>query len=56
MTRLEIRSAAALGAAALAAGPGLRLPATQETVEPLPNPALDAAYDRWTAACYPPQV
>ena len=53
VTRLEIRSAAALGAAALAAGPGLRLPTTQETVEPLPNPALDAAYERWTARLLP---
>ncbi len=53
VTRLEIRSAAALGAAALAAGPGLRLPMAQETVEPVPDPALDAAYVRWADTCYP---
>ncbi|MEZ5193989.1 MAG: hypothetical protein R2734_16870 [Nocardioides sp.] len=47
-----MRSASALGAAALAAGPELPLPATAATGEPCADPALQEAFAAWRELCY----
>lgn len=54
VTRVELRSAAALGAALLSAGTGVNVPLTQRTIEPRDLPALEEAYTAWHAACYGP--
>ena len=54
VTRVELRSAAALGAALLSAGAGVTVPLTRRTVEPRDLPALEQAYAAWHAACYGP--
>jgi len=56
VTRVELRSAAALGAALLSAGADVSVPLTQRTVEPRELPELDEAYAAWHAACYGPHA
>ncbi|MFN8189977.1 MAG: FGGY family carbohydrate kinase [Nocardioidaceae bacterium] len=53
VTRVEVRSAAALGAALLAAGPDASAPLPRHEVEPRDLPALHEAYAAWRAAYYP---
>ncbi len=52
VTRVEVRSAAALGAALLAAGADASAPLLRHDVEPGHQPALQEAYTAWRAAYY----
>lgn len=53
VTRVEIRSASALGAALLAAGPGLTPPLGTHVTDPQAARDLQDAYATWGDACYP---